>query len=271
MLRGNLLLAVLATGCLNSTPPALAPEEVDANLRWFWVNGDSADDATLIDAAAKLAVSGKAQTRTTPLKGQMRERLVAADLTNVGLDANDPSTARGVLVVNLFDCNLDKLQGILIAQDQASQYTDVYKSYVRTYTTDADAFLAKSTNVLNWTVDVKAALPVEDVYESSLKGNIRRVRSGPDSATKGDFLITRTYLTAPATFASNSTSWFKQDYQIEVFWEQSPGRIFHGYGMWRDIKAGGFNLSLEDNGFLNIVLDNLVAWDTRTAELCKKP
>ena len=72
-------------------------------------------------------------------------------------------------------------------------------------------------------------------------------------------------------FPSTSTSYFKQDYQIEVFWEQSPGRIFHGYGMWRDIKVGGFNLTIEDNGFLNIVLDNLVAWDTRTAELCKLP
>jgi len=41
--------------------------------------------------------------------------------------------------------------------------------------------------------------------------------------------------------------------------------------MWRDIKAGGFNLSIEDDGFFNIVLDNLVAWDTKTAELCKKP
>ncbi len=269
MFRGNLLLALIATGCLNSTPPSLAPEAVDANLRWFWVHGDTADDATLIDAAAKLAVSGKADTRTAPLKGQMRERLVATDLTNVGLDANDPSTARGVLVVNLFDCTLDKLQGILIAQDQARQYTDVYKSYVRSYTSDADAFVARSTNVLSWTVEAKAALPIDDVYSSTLKGGIRRVQSAADSPTKGDFLIARTYLTAPATFASTSTSWFKQDYQIEVFWEQAPGRIFHGYGMWRDIKAGGFNLSLEDNGFLNIVLDNLVAWDTKTAELCK--
>jgi hypothetical protein len=41
--------------------------------------------------------------------------------------------------------------------------------------------------------------------------------------------------------------------------------------MWRDIKAGGFNLSIEDNGFMNIVLDNLVKWDDQTAVLCKKP
>jgi hypothetical protein len=263
-----LLAGLLLMGC-NSTPPSLAPEAVDANLRWFWINGDSADDATLIDAAGKLAVSGKADTRTTPLKGQMRERLEAADIASTGITDTDPSTARGLIIVNLFDCTLDKLQAILIAQDQKSQYTDVYKSYDRRYTSDVDAFVAGSKNTLSWDVDVQAALPVDDVYTSLIRGGIRRVPAPADGPTKGPFLITRTWLTAPATFAPSSTSYFKQDYQIEVFWEHTPGRIFHGYGMWRDIKA--FNLTFEDNGFLNIVLDNLVAWDTKTAELCKKP
>ena len=45
MLR--LLPLVLLAGCLDNTPPALAPEEIDENLRWFWINGDSATDATL--------------------------------------------------------------------------------------------------------------------------------------------------------------------------------------------------------------------------------
>ncbi len=267
-----LLLAVLATGCLNPEPPSLAPDAVDANLRWFWVNGDTATDATLIDAAGKLASGGSADTRTAPLKGQMRERLSSEDLKNVGLEMNDPATARGLIVVNLFDCTLDKLENILIAQDQIAQYPDVYKSYVRTYSTDEAAFRARSTDVITWSVDLSAALPIDDVYTSVIKGGVRRVKAPADGATKGDFLIARTYLAGPATFTSpTTTSHFRQDYQIEVFWEQSPGRIFHGYGMWRDIKAGGFNLSIEDNGFMNIVLDNLVKWDDQTAVLCKKP
>lgn len=266
-----LVLALFALGC-NTTPPTPAPDAIDENLRWFWVNGDVVDDAQLIAAAEKLSVAGKADTRTTPLKGGLRKRLESADLANVGLQDVDPSTARGLLIVNLYDCTLDKLQNILIAQDQMSQYTDVYKSYVRTYTTDADAFRSKSKDVISWTVDASAALPIDDVYTSKLKGGVRRVKAPADSATKGDFLIARTYLTGPAVFASStSTSWFKQDYQLEVFWEQSPGRIFHAYAMWRDIRAGGFNLSIEDDGFFNIVLDNLVNWDTKTAELCKKP
>ena len=265
MFRALIVLSLL--GC-NSTPPSLAPDAVDANLRWFWINGETATDATLIDAAAKLSTGGKADTRTTPLKGQMRERLEPADLNGTGLLDTDPSSARGLIIVNLFDCTLDKLQAILIAQDQKSQYTDVYKAYDRRYTSDVDAFTSGTKHTLTWDVDVQAALPVDDVYTSLIRGGIRRVPAPAEGATKGPFLITRTFLTGPATFSATSTSYFKQDYQIEVFWEQAPGRIFHGYGMWRDIKA--FNLTFEDNGFLNIVLDNLVAWDTRTAELCKQ-
>lgn len=266
----GLLLFALASGC-NTTPPELAPAEVDHNLRWFWVHGDSADDATLLDGAGKLAVAGKADTRTGPLKGQMRNRLEPADLAGVGLEANDPSAARGLLVVNLFACTLDKLEAILIALDQKAQYEGVYDSYARTYTSDADAYRARTASRLAWDVDVQASLPVADTYTSQLRGGIRRVPGPTDGPTKGDFLVTRTWLTAPATFPASSPSHFKQDYQVEVFWEQAPGRIFHGYGMWRDILVGGFGLSIEDDGLVNIVLDNLVKWDDETARLCAKP
>lgn len=261
---------VIATGC-NTTLPELAPDEVDHNVRWFWVHGDSADEATLLDGAAKLAVAGKADTRTAPLKGQMRERLTAEEVAVVGLTGVDPAAARGLLVVNLFDCTLDKLEGILIALDQKAQYQGVYDAYDRRYTSDADAFLARTTPKLSWDVDVKASLPIGDTYTSKLKGGVRRVKGPADGPTKGDVLITRTWLTEPATFLTNSGSWFRQDYQVEIYWEHAPGRIFHAYGMWRDIMAAGVGLGIEDNGFFNIVLDNLVKWDDETAKLCAKP
>lgn len=261
---------MVCSGCLNATPPPTAPDALDDNLRWFWVNGDALDDASLREGAAKLAVGGKADTRTSPLKSQMRFRLAASDLTVVGLEGNDPSTARGIMIVNLFKCSLPKLEQILSAQDQSAQYTGVYDAYSRTFTSDIDAFRAGTTNSVTWDIDVQASLPVDDRYSSKLKGGLRRVPAPADSATKGPFLLARTWLTAPATFAPASTSWFRQDYQYEVFWEQSPGTIFHAYAMWRDIKDGGFNLTLEDNGFMNLVLDNLVKWDDTTASLCQK-
>lgn len=267
------LLPTLAlTACLNATPPPQAPDALDENLRWFWVNAVALDDAALREGAAKLAVAGKADTRTTALKSATRNRLQPAELAVVGLDkTNDPSTARGMMIVNVFPCTLDKLQRILVAQDQKSQYAGVYDSYLRTYTSDAAAFTAGTADVLTWDVDLQATMPVDDPYTSSIKGGVRRVTAPADSATKGPFLLARTWLPAPATFLRpTSTSYFRQDYQLEVFWEQAPGTIFHAYAMWRDIKNGGFNLTIEDNGFMNLVLDNLVKWDDTTAALCGK-
>lgn len=272
-LRGAVpfLLLLAATACLDRTPPPEAPDALDENLRWFWVQGASADDATLLEGAAKLAVAGKADTRTTPFKGQARFRLAPDDLAPVGLEATAPSTARGLMVVNLFDCTLPRLERILAAVDQRSQYEGVYDAYARTWTSDGDAFLAGAASALTWDVEVKASLPVADAYTSQLKGSLRRVAGPAEGATKGPFLVARTWLTAPATFGQGSTSHFTQDYQVEVFWEQAPGRIFHAYGLWRDIKVGSVGLTLEDDGFLNIVLDNLVAWDAKTAALCRQP
>ena len=267
------LIAVLLSqaACLNSTPPPPAPDAVDQNLQWFWVHGAALGDAELAAAAAKLGVSGKADSRTTPLKTLTHERLAPADLEPVGLEkSNDPSTARGLMIVNLFPCTLDTLERLLIAQDQAAQYTGVYDAYTRTYTSDLAAYTDRKKATLDWTVDMKASLPINDGYAATIKGGIRRVAAPADGATKGPFLVTRTWLTAPATFSSGSTSYFRQDYQVEVFWEQAPGTIFHAYAMWRDMKAGGVNLSIEDNGFVNVILDNLVKWDDTTAGLCAK-
>lgn len=266
MRRFALLALLSCTACLDNTPPETAPDEVDANVQWFWVHGDSADDATLADGVAKLGVAGKADTRTEPFKGQMRSRLTSEELAGVGLSANDPSTARGALLVNLFDCTLDKLEVILSAQDQKSQYEGVYERYDRTFTTsDPAAFNDGASDVITWDVSSRVALPLSDIYESSLKGGLRRVKG----TAHGDVLIARTYLTAPATFENpNSTGYFRQDYQMEIFWEQSPGRIFHAYGMWRDIRT--YELTMEDNGFFSIVLDNMKKWDDNTQTLCAK-
>lgn len=263
------LIALVGAGCLDNTPPELAPEALDENLRWFWTHGDSATDASLIDAAAKLAVAGKADVIDKPLKGGLRKRLEAGDVAEFGLSGTDPSTARGMLLLNRFECSLDKLESILISQDQGGLYPDIYKTYSRSYTSDVDAFRAGTVDALSWNVAVKAAFPIEDVYTSSHRGGARRVRAPVDGPTKGNFILARSYLTAPASFVANSGNWLKQDYQIEIFWAPAPGQIFHAYGMWRDVKAVG--LTIEDDGFLNFLLDNSVKWDNRTQELCKRP
>lgn len=262
------LLAVLALGC--APPPTPAPEGLADNVRWWWTTSPGASPTELADAAAKLSTAGQAPSRSMAFKSQMK-RLEAADLKVVGLDANDPSKARGLMIVNTYACTLDKLEQILISREQATLYPDVYDEYARTYSSDRDAYLARSRPSLTWDVAMKVSLPVGDQYAAAVKGSVTRYAGSADGATKGPFLVARTWLTTPATFKdAASQSYFRQDYQIEVYWEESPGKIFHTYGMWREIRVGGFNLTLEDNGLLAIVLDNLVKWDDQTIELCKR-
>ncbi len=253
-------------------PPAPAPDGLADNVKWWWSSSATASASELIDAAGKLSAAGQAGSRTTPYKGQGK-RLESAELKVVGLESNDPSKARGLLVVNTYACSLDKLEQILISREQHTLYPDVYDTYERTYSADdaRDAYLARRKPSLAWTVAMKVSLPVDDQYTASVKGSLTRVDAPRDSATKGPFLIARTHLPQAAAFRDpNSQSHFRQDYQIEVYWEESPGKIFHAYGMWRDIRVGGFGLTLEDNGMLAIVLDNLVKWDDQTVELCKR-
>jgi hypothetical protein len=195
-------------------------------------------------------------------------RLAPEDLKEVGLDTTaDPSAARGFLLLNPYACTLDKLAEILVAADQPTQYPDVYDYYDRQYQGDRDAFLARDTATLSWKVSMKASLPVSDQYEALLEGALRRIPGAAPGG--GEVLVYRSALPSPATFAANSTSYFRQDYQLELYWERAPGEIFHAYGMWREMKVGGFNLTTEDNGMFNILIDNLEKWDDRTEVLCR--
>jgi hypothetical protein len=259
-----------AVACAPAPIPQ-APDAIDANVKWFWTNAGSATDATLLAAALKLSVAGKADTRSTPFKGQHRERLSKDDLIPVGLETNDPSKARGLLVVNLFDCTQSKLESILTDPDQATLYPGVYERNVRTLHEERQPFLDHTQSALSWSSDISITFPVADPYSSKIEGSLRRVK--PDGSADGfpaELLVERVFLTEPATFGATSTSFFRQDYQIEIFWEQSPGRIFHAYGMWREVKVGGFDKTLEDDDFFTLMLNNLVDWDGKTAALCAK-
>jgi hypothetical protein len=254
-------------------PPQPAPAALDANVEWFWVHADSESDSVIADSAATLAVAGKAATRTTkdPLKARSRVTLTADELAPVNLTTNDPSTAKGLLAVDVFPCTLDKLESILSDPEQATLYPSTWDTYVRTMKGDRAAFLAKTAATVSWDAEVDITFPVADSYTSTMKGSLRRVHP-PAGQVPSDLILARTWLAEPAHFlTASSTSYVKQDYEIEIFWEQTPGTIFHAYGMWRDVKVGGFNYTLADDNFFTIVVNNLVDWDNKTAAICARP
>lgn len=258
----------LAASCAEPIPAA--PDAIDSNLQWFWVHAVDGSDADLSGGAAQLSVAGKADSRTTPLKARGRVQLSSADLEPVGLEAIDPSGAHPIVVVNFFACTMDKLAAILSNPDQNAEYPNVWDTHVRTLQGDRDQFLARTQSVLSWDAEMGATFPVADPYTSQFKGSLRWVKP-KKSEVPTDFLVARLWLTQPATFtAANSTSWLTHDYEIEIFWEQEPNKVFHAYGMWRDVKVGGFDYTLANNDFFSIVSNNLVDWDKKTEALCAK-
>jgi hypothetical protein len=263
-----LLLAASLTACGPQAEPA--PDDLDGNLRWFWAKSDDAKDAEAVEAALKLETAGKAATLTADKPGRgFISRLTADELAVVGKQDVDPSKARGFFITNVFPCTLDKLEPILATLDQKTQYPEAYDAYARTYTSDADAFQARTASKLTWDVTLTAKL-VTAPYTSNLKGGLRRITPASGATPFGPFLIARTWLTAPAMFKNpDPSTGFEQDYQIEVYWERAPGEMFHAYAMWRDLRLG-LGFTTEDNGLANTIMTGLVDWDKRTAELCKK-
>ncbi len=264
-----LLLGLLLSACLDTTRLEPAPTDLDGNLRWFWSSSAAASEQEALDAVIKLNTASKAETRlkTTPNRGEL-SRLSTADLSSVMLDQlNEPAAAHGVFLLNVFDCPLDKLESSLLALNQKEQRPDAFDQYVREYTSDAERYWARTSPTLAWNVDVvvKLPFPIGETYRSALKGDVRRV-----SSSVGPVLIVRTWLTAPAVFQNGSTSTFRQDYQIEVYWQRSPGEIFHAYGIWREMHLASVDLGTEDPAYVNIMLDNLKTWDDQAAAICRK-
>ena len=72
----------------------------------------------------------------------------------------------------------------------------------------------------------------------------------------------------PATFTSpDSSAQFDQDYQIDLYYERSPGELVHMFAVWRRMS---FNTrSTDDDFFVSTALSSFIDWDVRMAELCQ--
>jgi hypothetical protein len=270
MTRPRYVCALIAlSACLNKTPPPAVPDDLQQNVRWFWTFSDDATDMELVGAAQKLIPAAHPDTWMKALEGQSTAHLTTDDVKGFVTDkATDPSPTRPLLVVNRFSCTQAQLEKVILNGDQATLYPGSYDKYVRTDDYDRAAFDARKLNFATWSEEVDNTFPVNDSYTSTVGGSLRRVPKDGTTLTNSDMLVARTWLPAPATFSASSSSYYRQDYEIEMFWETSPGTMFHVYGMWRDIKDGSFNVTLDDNGFMNLVLDNLVKWDGKTEKLC---
>lgn len=250
----SLLLWISLTGCRGVDP---APADLDGILHWFWDHGDSSDVEEFAASVATLhEVSGAALTEA--VDGEV-SRLSAEQTEAFGVAA-DPANAAGIFLLNPYACTASHLERVLIHLAQDELYEGVYDRYDRSYLSDEGAYLDRSTDRLGWEVDIEAAI-LGSGYSEHIEGTIRAV----DTPT-GPALLTRTWLTEPATFEGGNKSW-PQDWQLELYYEPEPGRIVHLYGMWREMDLGS-GLSMDSGGVQRVTLNNLADWDRQTEVLC---
>jgi len=262
------LVVLLCSACPPPVEPA--PKDLDGVIHWFWNNYLEADDASVGDAVNKLHKAVKGDSLDESLSGGVT-RLVKDELAWVGLDHKDPSGAVGIYVVNLLDCDLGTIEEMVYELDQKRFFPEGYQSYDRRYTSDFEAYRNREEPFLTWHVDIDATISggvINVPYSESIDGGIRYIPDIDDEATPfGASLLAHTYMPNPAVFEDDVNEW-PLDFQISAYYERSPGKVVHLYGIWREMFFGGVGLGTEDTWVQNIQFDNLIAWADRLEEIC---
>lgn len=251
-------MAVFA-GC--SVDPA--PTGVEEIARWTWANYEAADDEAVADAIVKLHAELKDMPVDDSLEGSVDARLTREELEPVGLhEKNDPSKARGLLVATVIECPLAKVEPLIWALNQDELHPGTYDTYKREHTSSLDAFTSRQAPLLTWTTDLEATSPFGNTYNSRLFGGARWVPESPH----GPVLLSRTVLPEPAKFEDDD-AYFRQDYQIELFYERAPGETVHVFAVWREMKVDG--LDSEGDTLVSFQMSSFVQWDERLEKLCQ--
>jgi hypothetical protein len=185
---------------------------------------------------------------------------------------NNPATASpGLLEASEMPCTLDQIEPLLYDTDQDKIHSGSYDSYARTYTSSLSAYQARTTETLAWTSTYK---PDGVSYQATVNGGLRRIPSlGATQSPFGPILLARTWMPKAATGLPSGQE-FKQDYQMEVYYERTPGHTVHTFADWRDINISYDGLpgtyGQTNTLYQTLVLSNDVSWDQTIANQCGK-
>ena len=262
-MRLMVVVGVLASSACHSLDPA--PQALEDMLPWLYPNWETASDSEL---AARFVELGGAATPVTvgnPLKGRLG-KLGPHSIAPYNLSPRDISKADGLFLFNAFHCTLPQLEKILIAKEQDTLFPDSYVGYQKIYETNIDDYKARKTNILHWQSNLTANKVVATL-EETLEGGVRFIPDQGKAKTPwGAALVAWTLMPNPAKLNDPDYFW-RQDYQIEMYYERSPNEIVHAYGMWREVYVTSFFDSTTD-GFVDRVTDALIQWDTQTEANC---
>lgn len=260
------LLFVLLLACEPELEPA--PADIDGVSHWLWVNFETADDASLDDAIDKAYKAADFDHFSEHYRGLLSD-LTSAELAGVGMEDRDPKPAQGMYFVNMFDCDLAKMNEILYAKDQDVMYPEVYDTYTRSYTSDLAAYTAGESNTITWDLSYQATPLPSASYVAHSKGGLRYLGHDPEIAlSHGPVVMQRIYMPQPAEYLDTDANEFLFDFQIELYIQSAPGRIAHFFPIWRHLAFNGVGASTDDNWVIDTIIDALIDWDTRSQELC---
>lgn len=264
----TLWLGLVCSAC--SVRPA--PEDLDTLLRTLWADAGTASDAQLsVDLSAVPQVVDMEQARSRQGIRGNQGPLQSLDIEEFDFFTPDGEPTRppiedavGIHLISQAPCTESALLDILLYPDQMELYGS-YESYSRTYDDDPNAFRSGQFDRMRWRGQIETFIPfpVGATYLYDFRTELRRV----DTAD-GTVYVTRTWMPAPATWDREGPS-FEQDYQLEVWIPDASGeQMLQLYPVWRQMRAGGFEMSNEGMQF--ITLDQMAKWGRRTAELCEQ-
>ena len=263
MARWTTTLAVIAVAGVGCKAVEPAPEDLDGLFHWFWTNYEAATDDDWLDginnAHAAMGMGVLEDVVDGSLSSFTREEM---DLVAMREDA-DPGELAGLYLLNVLPCTVEQVEEIVTSLDQMAIYDEAYESYAREYTSDEEAYFDREEATLSFSSDIGATM-LGASYTETVEGLVRWVPRDDDH-NHGPVLMARYHMPEEAIW-DTSGFFFTQDYQVEIYYERSPGELAHLYGLWRNM--GYQEGSTSDGNIARMVLDRLAEWDERTAEIC---
>ncbi len=253
--------SLLALSCKGVDP---APTELDDLFHYFWTWYEDGQEQQLGEAIDNLYQAVGGPDLEQVLDGSLSD-LGVDEAALVGVDGVETALAQGLYMVRSLACEMDHLETILYQLDQDQLYEGVYDSYERSYTSSLEDYLARNTDFLSWEVDYSASI-LGSSYDAHIVGGLRYLPADEESSHL-PAIMSRVYMPRPAAFEDGSSKSMDQDYQIEIFWERSPGDLLHAYGLWRQGDYGS-GFTTDDEIVQRIMLGNMSDWDDNTEDLC---
>lgn len=259
--EGSTLCLPVVRPCQTEDP---LPTDQTGLMKWMWRHYEDASDELMHDALgnlhAALQADGLVHNRTGSL-----DDLGAEDVAGVHAQG-DPALCTGLMLAGVMDCSLTQVDQITVNPNQMEMYPGVYDSYERTYQNSIPDYVERSHSRLDWTL-VSTGVLLGSHYTLHYGAGNRWIpaRQGGNGTGDGDFLLTRSWMLEPGTFDSQARA-MDQDYQVEVYYHRTDGKVVHLWAAWRQVRMG--TLTNDDPVVMDTLVSNMESWDDQTRQLC---